>query len=231
MKKLTVMVSCYNSGEWLRNRLTNLLQSTVKQDMEIWCVNANSPDERDHTIPQSFPVKYVKLDERNTVYETWNYIIQNSNSEFVTNANTDDLISPNGYEELMKVLRRGFDFAYPSWYVTTVPNQEWSALKDYDKNGHPGNYNGDLSKGGVGHFPMWRRALHSKCGYFDPQLRALSDADFWARCYYIGKAKFKWIPQHYGCYLHKNGENLWQREINANEWEYYHTKVNQYRSA
>ena len=229
--KLTVMVSMYNSGQWVENRIKNLLQSSL-EDIEIWCVNADSPDPRDHEIPQQYPVKYVKLPKRNTVYEAWNYIIRNSKSDFITNANTDDLIHPNGYQKLVESLESlgpEYGFAYPSWMTTCTANQEWSTLAHYDKAGRPGNYNGDIQTSGVGHFPLWRRSLHQSIGLFDTKYRALADADWWARCYFVAQTKFNWIDDYLGCYLWKNGENLWHQEINQEEWERYHNRLSLYK--
>ena len=231
MTKLTVMVSIYQSGQWIENRIKNLLQSSC-EDMEIWCVNADSPDPRDHEIPQQYPVKYVRLPKRITVYETWNYIIENSESEFITNANTDDLIHPHGYQCLTSVLEKlgpEFGFVYPSWMTTAVPNQEWSKLDHFSKDGKPGHYAGILDTGGVGHFPIWRRSLHEKVGLFDAKYRALADADWWARCYHVAKTKFQWVDDYLGCYLWRSGDNLWHREINPQEWQLYHQRFAEYQ--
>lgn len=231
MTKLVVMVSLYNSGDWVENRLKNLLNSTLK-DIEIWCVNANSPDIRDDVIPQQYPVKYIKLQERITVYETWNYIIKNSDSEFITNANTDDLIHPNGFKILIETLEKvgpNYGFAYPSWFSTSIANQEWEKLSNYDNAGRPGVYHGDLNKAGVGHFPLWRRSLHDDFGLFDTEYKALADADWWARCYYVAKMNFIWVNDYLGCYLWRNGDNLWNRAITSMEWERYHQKLEMYK--
>jgi len=229
--KITVMVSIYNSGEWIENRLQNLLKHDDQDLLDIWCVNANSPDPRDHEVPQRYPFRYVKLDKRISVYETWNYIINNSNSEYITNANTDDIVAPNCYTKLMHHLNNDNDFAYCSWYTTHIPNQQWDTLRDIDTNGHPGAYIGDINRAGVGHFPMWKRSLHDKLGLFDTQFQALADADWWARCYHVGKAKFHWHREHLGTYLWRNGENLWHRSITGEEWECYYRKVAQYQKS
>ena len=231
MTKLVAMVSLYNSGEWIENRLDNLLSSTLK-DMEIWCLNANSPDERDHTIPQRYPVKYIKLNERITVYQAWNKIIEDSNSEFITNANTDDLVHPDAYSKLTSALEQmgpKYGFAYPSWFTTSIENQKWNSLANYDRAGRPGQYNGDINIAGVGHFPLWRRSLHNKVGLFNTGYKALADADWWARCYYVAKTRFAWVDEYLGCYLWRNGENLWNREITEHEWEKYHQCLANYR--
>jgi len=228
VKKLTVMVSIYNSGEWIQNRLENL--SECKNiDMEVWCVNADSPDKRDHDIPQKFPFKYVRLPKRNAVYEAWNYIIENSNSQYITNGNTDDIVSPDCYEKLSKTLDSGPDFAYCSWNTTALANQKWESQKQIDHSGKPGHYSGDINIGGVGHFPMWKRSLHSKFGLFDTKFKALADADWWARCYHVGKAKFQWVDVNLATYLWRDGDNLWNRSISSEEWECYYRKVQEYK--
>jgi len=234
MKKLTVMVSLYAGGDWIENRLDNLCKTITANDQEIWVVNANSPDIRDHDIPQKFPVQYIKLADRIGVYAAWNYIIKNSNSHYITNANADDLIAPNGYEKLINILdsKLDVDFTYPSWYTTGTPNLKWdqvvsSGLASAD--GLPGAYAGNLDIAGVGHFPMWRRSLHSKHGFFDERFNALGDADWWARCFYIGRCQFRWLNNFLACYLWRSGDNLWHRAVNEPEWDLYHRKISRYR--
>lgn len=242
MKKLVAMVSVYNAGEFIENRLDNLSRSTMAKDTEIWVVNANSPDPRDHDIPSKFQsnnLKYVRLPERVGVYAAWNHIIKHSESPYLTNANADDLIAPNGYEKMIRTLELipNSAFAYPSWYTTSIPNLTWDEVrrgKATDKQGKPGNYNGDLGTGGVGHFPLWKRELHAKLGYFDEEFKALGDADWWARCRWVGNADFRWHKEYLACYLWRNGpnpedRNLWDKEINESEWHKYHTKVQVYK--
>jgi len=229
MPKLTVMVSMYNSGDWIRNRLINLAACDM-EDMEVWCVNANSPDERDHNIPQEFPFKYIKLPERLSVYQTWNYIIQSSDSEYITNANTDDIVAPHCYSTLIANLEHAkADFSYCSWHTTAKPNQQWHSMTDFCTD-HPGQYTGNIATAGVGHFPLWRRSLHNKLGFFDHQFEALADADWWSRCYHLLSAKFCWTSVPLGLYLWRDGQNLWNTKINPGEWDLYHQKTAQYRS-
>lgn len=234
MKKLAVLVSLYNAGDFIRNRLDNLMQSTMLDDMEIWCVNANSPDERDDTIPKEYNVRYVRLPERIGVYAAWNHAISNSQSQYICNANADDIVAPDCYERLVGLLqsKEGPGFAYPSWHCTAVPNQQWPPTIDVDfRAGQPGRYAGNIDVAGVGHFPLWSRALHDKLGLFDERFKALGDAEWWARCFYQGKAHFTWINEALACYLWRNGENLWHREINEVEWKMYHEAVARYRQA
>lgn len=238
MAKIAVLVSIYNSGEWLENRIINLLCSKAINDCDIYCLNADSPDPRDDAIMQKYlnlpNIKYVKLSNRNSVYEAWNTMIQDSSSDFITNANTDDIVSPDCYSKLANILSSDdkYGFAYPSWLVTAKPNLQWTenmlSSSDISRDGDPGQYCGDVAKAGVGHFPMWRRSLHDIVGYFDPRYKALGDADFWARSYHIAKAHFVWVREYLGCYLWRNGNNLWHTEISAEEWQLYHDNVAKY---
>lgn len=233
--KLVIMVSMYDSGEWIKNRLDNLMKITVLPQSEIWCINANSPDPRDHSIPQEYPVIYHKLDERIGVYAAWNYILQRSSSQYITNANTDDIVAPNCYEKLITFLEGHpkYDFVYPSWHCTTTPNQQWEHLSNIDMGGQPGNFAGDLDRAGVGHFPLWRRSVHDRIGLFDESFKAAGDAEWWMRAYYKGNSQFYWYNEFLACYLWR-GEtdkpNLWQREITSEEWAKLHTKVQEYRA-
>lgn len=230
MPDLTALVSCYNSGDWLEHRIQNLLTSSLGERLQVICINANSPDERDHAIPQRYPVKYIKLDERVGVYEAWNIAIGQTQSEFITNANTDDVVAPDCYEKLINAcLSTGSDFAYPSWYTTHVACKKWGDFTDCDPSGRPGRYAGNIDAAGVGHFPLWRRSLHDKVGLFDIGFQALGDADFWARSFYRAGARFTWVEEFLAIYLWRDGQNLWNRAINEVEWGRYHSNVAKYR--
>lgn len=233
MKRLTILVSLYNSGDWIENRLKNLCGVVNKKDVDIWCLNAASPDERDRNIPKQFDVEYYEEPTRIGVYAAWNRIIARTKSDYITNANSDDLIAPDGYSKMIAYLdRHRVGFVYPSWYTTSTPNLSWRAIirgESAVADGHPGIYKGDLSKGGVGHFPMWRRSLHQQFGMFDENFKTLGDAEWWARCYHRG-TRFHWIREPLACYLWRNGENLWHREVTPAEWELYHSKVNYYQA-
>lgn len=230
MKKLVAMVSMYQSGQFIENKLINLTESKAASDTEIWCLNANSPDERDREIPKKFNVKYIELKERNTVYQAWNHIIKESQSQYITNANTDDIVSPDCYNRMFQVLDTSdASFTYCDWYVTAKENQKWESKTDYEYTGKTTPFHGDVATSVVGHFPMWRRDLHKKLGHFDERFKALGDAEWWARCYYKLAAKFVNIREPLGLYLYRNGQNLWHKSISTEEWQMFHKTVQGYK--
>lgn len=231
MKLVTAIISQYNSGDWIENRINNLLNSDINNDLEIICVNANSPDQRDEEIPRKMGIKYIHLSYRASVYEAWNIALRASNAKYASNANSDDLIAPDYYSKLTQRLEsdKNIGLAYCSWYVTDKPNQIWGKFDKISPDGDPGHYRGDLDKGIVGHFPLWRTSLHKKIGYFNEEYRALGDAEWWARIHYIAKSKLSWVQERLACYLYRHGENLWHKSINEDEWAKYHKTICEYK--
>lgn len=238
MKKLTLLVSVYDSAEWLRTKFDNVRQCNILPYLEVMVLNAASPNPLDDEIisqNQDIISHYEKCPDRIGVYDAWNRMIDKSTAPFITNANTDDIVAPDCYSRQissLEVLGRDYGFSYVSWYVTKRPSQVWPP-KEADPSGKPGMFMGDINKAGVGHFPLWRRSLHSKFGKFDVHFKALGDVDFWTRCYH-GGVKFKWITEPLACYMYRAEDpivarrNLWHQSDNVDEWKRYWSKVERY---
>lgn len=233
MHKLALLVSIYNSNKWIEKRLENLLLSTANIDAEIICINANSEHELDHKVfldkySQEPRIKYIKLNERIGIYDAWNMAIEHSNSEYLSNANTDDLSTESLYTKSISILDTNKDVGvvYSSWY----------SINDVDpinhplQISHPGQFAGDFNKGQVGHFPTWRKCIHDEIGLFDGSLTALGDADFWARVYFTTKNEFFWIREPLGYYRWRNGDNAWTRFISPEQWRVFYDKCSKYRN-
>ncbi len=230
------MVSIYNSGKWIENRLDNIFKSTIKDYLNVVCVNANSPDPLDDSVPQKYPCQYIKLNEDLSLYDTWNMIVQENDTPYITNANTDDIVAPQAYEKLLKIIESDSNICcvYPSWHTTHIDNLRWPDTSNSEKcdqnGGQPGNFTGDIALAGPGHFPMWRRELHDKIGYFNPEYTALADANFWVRAYYQTNMQFYWHREPLGCYLWRAGQNLWHRKISTEQWQKFNTEMAQLKA-
>jgi Glycosyltransferases involved in cell wall biogenesis len=80
--KITAIISLYNSGRWLQNRINNLMSTTTyrKGELLIYCVNAQSPDPNDDQIANKYAghpnFHYEILPEPCTVYAAWNHAIR-----------------------------------------------------------------------------------------------------------------------------------------------------------
>ena len=109
------------------------------------------------------------------LYESWNYMIKNSQSEYITNANLDDRLFPQCIEKHIKALDEN-----PSSDLAYCEN-----ILSYEANDSFKNYNPNtpvqlFPEGGgpfykpnmIGHnyphnHPVWRRSLHDRFGYLN----------------------------------------------------------------
>lgn len=212
MKKIAILVSQYNSGEWIEDRLQNILESDMSSDIEVLCINSNSPDNRDYSIPKKYPVRYIETNERVTIYEAWNIGIKECDAEYITNMNTDDLNHPEYCSKLSKILDndKNIGVTYCSWVTMGVEPKRWSDVI-IGRGDHPGNFVGCFERAQIGHFPLWRKSIHDKVGYFRTDLPSLGDAEFWSRIYYNTNSNFHWTREILGAYRWRDGENAWHK--------------------
>lgn len=223
---LTAIVSLYNSGTWLHNRIDNLMKTSLyhRGQLLIFCVNAQSPDVNDDIIANSFSGRanfHYEVVPYMTVYGAWNHAIRKTDSEFITNANADDLVSPDCYETLISAcVQSNAALAYCGWYSVHQSNMKWEQISGFWN--HVAYYNPLANQHSCGHMPVWRRSIHSQIGLFDPSFKALGDADLWFRCWMNNIRSFAPIDLPLGAYLWRNGENLWHKTdegTRAKEWK------------
>lgn len=235
MKKIALLVSIYNSGEWIESRLKNLLEATSNIDAEIICMNADSPDPLDHMIPLAYAsmndkFHYIKLPTRIGIYEAWNEAIKISNSEYLANANTDDLSGPLLYKTLCDYMdtNKNCGVSYCSWWSIGAAPKDWNSGQGGEPV-NPGQFAGNFDRAQIGHFPVWRKSLHDQVGFFDGSLTALGDADFWAKVYFKTKYDFYWHRAPLASYRWRDGQNAWSRFISPEQWTIFHTNMARYK--
>jgi GT2 family glycosyltransferase len=223
MKKIAILVSQYNSGEWIENRISNILQSDLSSDIEIVCINSASPDPRDASVPPKYPVTYIETKERVTIYEAWNIGIQECDAEYITNMNTDDLNHREYCTRMSQILDgdNRVGVAYCSWTTIDDNVNHWGEVV-IGTGDHPGNFAGCFERAGVGHFPMWRKDIHDRVGYFRTDMPALGDAEMWMRVWHQTEYRFHWTREILGAYRWRNGENAWNKYITGEQWDKLH---------
>lgn len=224
--KLVAMVSVYNSSQWLRDRIINLMETKIyaRGELTIYLANANSPSADDDTICNEYVgrsnIKYERIGDC-TVYGAWNHMVKNSNEPYITNANSDDLVSPECYDFLIETCEeRQSHLSFVDWVTIGDEVKKWKDVAG-PGNGVPA-YNPTVDQYSCGHFPLWRRSLHDKIGFFDPWFKALGDADFWYRAWINEIRDFVPVGLQMAAYRWRDGQNLWNRtaeEQRTAEWE------------
>jgi len=187
---LAIITSLYKGGKYILPFLKNITEQTVFSECILVIVDANSPDNEFKIIDryiQTFPnIRYIKLEERVGIYEAWNIAIKDSDSDFITNANVDDLHRKDALEIKIKALKSNpkIDVAYTDVFYSLMENLSFDVIANANlkTNSTSEATKFNLLKCNFLHnAPIWRRSLHQKIGYFDTQYKSAGDWEFWLR--------------------------------------------------
>ncbi len=183
---VSAIVSTYNSERFIRGKIEDLLAQTIAADLEIIIINSNSPQDEDKIIREylncDLNIKYLKTEERETIYKAWNRGIKMSTGKYITNANTDDRLKKDAYEILAGELESDPETAlvHADQYVSYVPNQTFDEIKGNKIERLPEfDYFLQLDRCIVYSQPMWRSSLHWQDNiWFDDNLAICGDHAF-----------------------------------------------------
>ncbi len=203
---VSAIISTYNSAKFIESRISNLLNQTLGEDLEIIVVVSGSTQE-ESKIVEKFLEKYnnIKLiitDKRESIYQAWNRGIKISNGRYICNANTDDILREDALEIMAKELDKYPEVAmvYADQYITNKYSSSFdNSLKrrfnrpEYSKLRF-------LARYWVGPQPMWRSSLHFNNNlWFDEGLEICGDNDF--ACKVMEKYELKKVSGILGVYF------------------------------
>ena len=221
----TIVTSLYRGRNFIEAFLENITNQTLFYDCELIIIDANSPDNEQEVINEYLQyysnINYIKTKEKIGIYEAWNLAIRDSKSEFITNANVDDLHRSNGLELKIKALKENpsVDVVYSDVYYSFVANLPFEIAEKCDlKTDLPvANKFNLLNFNSPHNSPMWRRSLHDKIGYFDTSYKSAADYDFWLRAAFSGSFFMK-ISEPAVYYYH-NPQGMSTKEKSPGEIE------------
>ena len=208
--RITAIVSTYKSERFMRGCLEDLVGQTIFPQTEVIVIDSASP-ENEATIVREFQerhpnIRYVRTDERETLYAAWNRAIALSSAPYLTNANTDDRHAPDAFARLAAVLDKhsDVDVVYARTAITHVAGSKFGAApitgyfkaRKFDRQ----RLFYDCLPGPQ---PMWRRSLHDRFGFFDPSFVSSGDYEFWLRI--SGQARFGHVRKCLGLFLDSPG--------------------------
>lgn len=191
-----VLVSLYRSIDHLDMFIGNLLEQTAFAECDI-CIVAVDPEMAELDILQRFADSFDNVmlrveRKRITVYRAWNLAMEMSAAPLLTNANADDLRSPDSFEVQIAAFgtRPDVDVIYQDVLLTVDPSTPWSAIERADIRIAMPPVTRELLLGGFNaphNAPMWRRSLHDELGGFDETFQSAGDWEFWIRCATAGR--------------------------------------------
>jgi len=201
-KLITILVSIYNGGHFIRAKLKNLLQQTIINDVHIVFLNCqNNHDERN-------VYEYLLTDSKIScneilyksfigLYKSWNDGIQTTNSQYICNSNIDDMWHPEYLEKCVSFLNSNSNYSVVSSKILITDTENQSDYNNWS------NIIGEMPyfaypESSSGPCPVWRRSLHDIYGYFDDYL-TIGDAKMWEK-WHINNVKFGLITDKYVLY-------------------------------
>jgi hypothetical protein len=207
--EISVLISLYESDEFLPGLLENILNQTALASSQIILLSVTpSPFVRKtledfHFLMPSAQI--IESLEKIGIYEAWNIGITRAESPLLTNWNADDRRSKTALEEQISFMQSHpwISGSYADTYMTIEHSATFEiaaycgALSD-----HPpflSLHQAFLGSNPMHNAPVWRRDLHDKHGTFDESLRSAGDYEFWFRCQLAGEVFVK-SPIPYSTY-------------------------------
>lgn len=204
---ISAIVSAYASERFMRGCLTDLLQQTIADRIEIIVIDAASPQDEQSIVAEFQQrhdnIRYVRTPDREPLYASWNRGIRMARGTYVTNANTDDRHRRDGLERLVQALDSDLAaaLAYGDVAVTMRENATFGDAPPVLAFRWPDFDRTRLFRAAfAGPQPVWRRALHERYGFFDESLIAAGDYEFWLRLA-AGGERFVHVAEPLGLYL------------------------------
>ncbi len=228
---ISAIVSTYNAERFIRGCLEDLEAQTIADKLEIIVVDSGS-EQNEKIIVKEFQkkytnIKYIRTEQRETVYAAWNHGIRAAAGKYITNANSDDRHRKNALEKMVDVLEQRPDIALVYANVIKTENEN-ETLDDFTPSGTYCWKDFDpktLADGCyIGPQPMWRKDVHREYGYFDETFHSAGDWEFWLRI--SQNETFLHLNEFLGLYLesptsvgHRDPELL-KKELMRIRWQY-----------
>jgi glycosyltransferase involved in cell wall biosynthesis len=209
MCRISVITSLYNSQQYLDGYFKAVGEMKHTDEIEILLIHNAANAEELQIISKYLPqfpfIRHFQVG-REGLYATWNRGISLAKGEYVTPWNVDDIHLPESLKQQADALdaNPAAGLSYGDFLIVRkYGDTEGFAVNEpqFDRK-NPTFYR----QHHIGCFPMWRRSIHEKIGYFDEQFRLIADLDFQVR---VAKAYgLVKIPQKLGYYLEGTPGNL-----------------------
>ena len=204
MRKISVscIVPYFRGERYLPGFLNNVLKQSMLSQMEIVLAH-NEPTSTELETVEKFKrahpgvINHLIVKTVEAISVSMNRCIKNANGRYVAIWNVDDLRTPNSLELQAAFLDKnsGPVLVYGDYLIVNEFGKTSGKLVSSPK------FDRTEFKRSMhcGPFPMWRREIHNRVGFFDEQFRSGADFDLMVRIalnYEMGK-----VPGLLGYYL------------------------------
>ncbi|WP_347272951.1 glycosyltransferase [Candidatus Kuenenia sp.] len=208
---VSAVVSVYNSYEFIHGCLQTLIGQTLYEKglLEIIIFDTGSEQDEKSVVvrcQQKYShIKYIRTEERETIYKAWSRGSQAASGKYIVNTNTDDRLRRDALERMAEVLecRSDVGIVYIDQILTEHPNETFAY---HHKDGflRRPDFSREVivQRNPCGPQVMWRKSLHELVGYFNPAYEVAGDWDFWLRVVFNTKYTIYHIPELLGLYYY-----------------------------
>ena len=182
--KISILTSLYKSENFLSSYFEALSQLRGKDVIEVLLLH-NEPNAKELEIIaanlQAFDfVRHIIIEERESLYKTWNRGICLSKGEYITVWNVDDVRFPGSVLQQAKTLDQNPEAAIS--YGDIYLSKEYGVHGNKRTNSPDNNEKKDFFHAyHITCFQMWRKIIHKEIGYYDEQFYCSADLDFQIR--------------------------------------------------
>ncbi len=199
---ISIVCSNYNSDKWIDGYL-EALNKQIHQEFTVIFVDANSTDNslstiKDFKFRDGITVKIIECEDRINIYEAWNLGIENADTEYVMNLNTDDRLYEYGlltYNRYITMFPEADIFYGPCDIMDNAEHTSNIGVYNWPEYSHQNL----LQRCICGPFPLLKKSAVEKAGYFDPIYPYSADYEMWIRMSYLGM-NFVRISESVGSY-------------------------------
>lgn len=204
--KVSVIVTCYNYGEYLDECLNSVAAQTY-DNIEVIIVDDGSTDDTP-IISAGFlmglskpdrPWKYIRTENSGQPAYSRNRGIADSIGELILCVDADDILMPTMLEECVQALKKNPDASIAYTGVTTFgeSNQQWHAP--------PFSYETLIQQNFICYASLYKKEIWEATGGYSTNLRGMEDYEQWIKASGLGYRGIN-IPRQLWKYrVHKDG--------------------------
>lgn len=245
---LTIITSVFNGDKYIEEFMANTCSQQGFEYFELILIDCNSPGSELAIIEKytcKHPnIKYIKLSKDPGLYEAWNIGVREASGIYLSNANLDDRKSPAYYALLLNfLLDNDYDIlGCLFWTCRVLPENDIHDLPIVWYKNEPSNIgyldmvkidrSDNIFKDQclLGPFPIWKKALHKRSGFFiEEKYGPSSDYEFWVRSICLGaKAHLYKVPLGFylkdpGSYARRSSVDKYNNRILCEKFTYLHS--------
>ncbi len=176
MKKVSVIIPCYNQGEYLDEAVQSVLKSDY-ENLEIVIVNDGSTDKISDTVTEYFSsnpkIKVIKI-KNSGVCTARNVAVENATGEYILPLDADDKIYPEYIKKAVKILDKNqkIGIVYCEAEFFGISDKKWDLKPSTIKN--------MLVQNRIFPCAMFRKSDFEKVGGYNPKMESgCEDWDLW----------------------------------------------------